>query len=149
MKCVLFLTLLLSATLCAAQAPAALMQADRDFARATAEKGLEGWMSFMADNAVLLRAQPVVGKDAIRQTMAQGFSTPGLKLTWAPTSGQLFNGGDLGYTTGRYETRRQNANGDVMITHGTYLTVWRKQTDGSWKVVWDGGSQDSPPSAKP
>ncbi len=149
MKPLLFLTLLLTGALCAAQGPDALMQADRDFARATAEKGLDGWMSFMADDAVLLRTQPVVGKDAIRQNMAQSFSTPGFKLTWTPTSGQLFKGGNLGYTTGRYEARRQNDKGETVVAHGTYLTVWQKQADGTWRVVWDGGSQDPAPSAKP
>ncbi len=149
MKGLLVVSLFLTTTLCAAQGPAALMQADRDFARATAEKGLEGWMSCMADSAVLLRAQPDVGKAAIRQTMAPSFSAPGFKLTWAPTSGQLFKGDDLGYTTGRYEARRQNDKGETVVSHGTYLTVWQKQADGTWKVVWDGGTQDPAPSAKP
>ncbi len=143
MKQLVLCSLVLTAGLCAAQSGAApLLQADRDFNQAVAERGVEGWMSCMADDAVLLRAQPVVGKDAIRKTMEPSFTTPGFKLTWVPTSGQLFKGGDLGYTTGRYEAQRKDASGKTVITHGTYLTVWKKQADGSWKVVWDGGSPD-------
>src|SRR5512138_3567162 len=120
MKRVLFPLLLLTAVISAAQnSPAPLLQADRDFDKAVAERGLDGWMSFMADSAVLLRAQPVVGKEAIRKTMEQSFSTPAFKLTWQPTSGQLFKGGDLGYTVGRYEAQRKSEKGEVVTTHGT------------------------------
>jgi ketosteroid isomerase-like protein len=150
MKRLMIVTLLLSATLCAAQAgPAALLQADRDFAQAAAQKGVEGWMAFMAENSVRLGNPPVVGKPAIREAMAKTFARPGFKLKWAPTHGELFKGGDLGYTVGRYEMSRQNEKGESVITHGTYLTVWQKQEDGSWKVVWDGGSQDPAPTPAP
>ncbi len=39
----------------------ALLKADRNFNKATQEKRLDGWMQFMADDVVLLRAKPVVG----------------------------------------------------------------------------------------
>ena len=150
MKRLVFLSCLLTATLCAAQNdPAVLMQADRDFAQAVAAHGIEGWMSFMAEQAVLLRTHPIIGRDAIRKSMEPGFASPGFKLTWAPASGQLFKGGALGYTTGRYEAQRKNAKGEVVTSRGTYLTVWQKQPDGSWKVTWDGGSQDPAAAAKP
>ena len=58
-----------------------LMQADRDFAKATVAKRLEGWMSFMAPNAVLLRAEPLVGLDQIKEGMAKDFDSPGFQLT--------------------------------------------------------------------
>ena len=34
--------------------PKVLMQAERAFAKATAERGVDGWMEFMAPNAVEL-----------------------------------------------------------------------------------------------
>ena len=150
MKKLVLLSGLLAATLAAAQNdPAVLMQADRDFAKAVAAQGIEGWMSFMAEQAVLLRTHPIMGKDAIRKSMEPGFASPGFKLTWTPVSGQLFQGGILGYTTGRYEAQSKNAKGEVVTSRGTYLTVWQKQPDGAWKVVWDGGSPDPAGSPKP
>ncbi len=145
-------TLMVAATGCVAQTgDAALLRADRDFARTVARKGLEGWMSFMADNSVRLGAPPVVGKEAIRSAMANAFALPGFKLRWAPTRAEVFKGNDLGYTVGRYEASRPNDKGETVTTTGSYLTVWQKQKDGSWKVVWDGGSEDprlaKPPSA--
>jgi ketosteroid isomerase-like protein len=34
-----------------------------------------------------------------------------------------------------------------MVRHGSYLTVWKKQSDGSWKVIADGGAPDKLPAA--
>ncbi len=151
MKRLALVVLLLAATLAAAQdkPAAALLQADRDFARAVATKGVDGWMEFMAENAVRLGSPPDVGKDAIRASMAKAFALPGFKLSWAPSHGELFKGGDLGYTVGTYQRTHTNGQGQTVTQHGSYLTIWQKQADGTWKVVWDGGSQDPAPAAKP
>ncbi len=147
MKRLLLLTALLAPSLGAAQNAAVLLKADRDFAQAVATKGVEGWMAFMADNAVILRRQPFVGKEAIRAAMQKAFSDASVTLTWTPTRGQVFKSGDLGYTVGRYQLVHRTDRGEN-VTRGTYLTVWQKQTDGSWKVIWDGGSPD-PAKPKP
>ena len=40
-----------------------LMDSERAFAKATAERGVDGWMEYMAPNAVELMAEPLVGPD--------------------------------------------------------------------------------------
>lgn len=119
-----------------------LMQADRDFAKATAAKRLDGWMSFMAPNAVLLRAEPLVGLDQIKAGMAKDFDSPGFQLTWEPTKAEFVGSGPVGYTVGRYEAKFTGDDGKPQTSHGRYMTTWRKQKDGSWKVVADIGSPD-------
>ena len=119
-----------------------LMQADRDFAKATAAKRLDGWMSFMAPNAVLLRAEPLVGLDQIKEGMAKDFDSPGFQLTWEPTKAEFVGSGPVGYTVGRYEAKFTGDDGKPQTSHGSYMTTWRKQKDGSWKVVADIGSPD-------
>ncbi len=122
------------------------MQADRDFAKATTDRGLDGWMEYMAINAVLLRDEPLVGVDNIRLGMNKSFQTPGFKLTWDPTKAEFVgSGGDLGYTIGRYEVKFTGNDGKPQSDHGTYLTTWKKQKDGSWKVVSDIGTPDPKP----
>ncbi len=150
MKRLLLLVALLVSTLCVAQDASVLLKADRDFARAVARNGLEGWMSYMADNAVILRHQPFVGREAIRIAMQKAFSDSSITLTWTPTRGQVFKSRDLGYTVGRYQVVHRTDKGDSVTSAGSYLTVWQKQADGRWMVVWDGGSLDRPvPAAKP
>src|SRR3954447_14496277 len=83
-----------------------LMDADRAFATATGEKGIDGWMSFMADDAV--RVQPLggkafVGKAAVREVDAEMFKDAKRKLQWEPTDGGAFADGKHGFTTGRYK----------------------------------------------
>jgi len=119
-----------------------LMQADRDFAKATAAKRLEGWMSFMAPNAVLLRAEPLVGLEVISAGMAKDFNAPGFQLTWEPAKAEFVGNGPVGYTIGRYEAKFTGDDGKPHTAHGSYMTTWQKQHDGSWKVVADIGSPD-------
>src|SRR5258706_8317785 len=131
-----------------AQAPvqateADLFLADRDFNKATQEKGLEGWMQFMADDVILLRGKPVFGKDAVRATIKSDWDEPGYSLTWEPTRAELFKSGKMGNTSGRWTYRGKNEKGEKITLHGDYLTVWQKQADGSWKVIYDGGTPDS------
>src|SRR6185312_424748 len=89
--------------LAAERDPALLMQADRDFAKATAEKGLDGWMAYMAPNAVDLTAEPLVGLDQIRASMTKQFKLPRMRMTWVPIKAEFLDNGDVGYTVGRYE----------------------------------------------
>src|SRR5260370_16548775 len=85
------LLVFLAASAIAAEKPeAVLMQADRDFARVTAEKRLEGWMQYMADDTALLRTPAVVGMEAIRAANAKSFADPPFKLDWEPPHPQLF-----------------------------------------------------------
>jgi len=48
----------------------------------------------------------------------------------------------MGYTVGRYQGVFRNAKGENVRQSGTYLTVWRKDKHGSWKVAADGGEAD-------
>ena len=150
MKHALALLLLLS-TLAAAQTapkPEAnsgepLLAADRAFNDDTAKRRLDGWMDAFSDNAVLFAAKPpIVGKDAIRAFYQPNFTDPDFALSWQPTRAEMFPSGDMGYTTGRYELHAKDAKGNKVVRHGSYLTVWKKQPDGSWKVVADGGAAD-------
>src|SRR5262249_51783383 len=84
---------------------AELMDADRAFAKAAAEKGLDGWMSFMADDAVRvvpLGGKAHVGKAAVKELDAAMFADPKRKLVWEPTDGGAFADGKHGFTTGRF-----------------------------------------------
>lgn len=119
-----------------------LMDADRAFAAATAARGLDGWMDFMAPDAVrLLRlADPVRGAEAIRKADAPSFANPAVRLTWAPVDGGMFDDGTHGWTIGRYEVHRRAADGsDTIAGHGRYLTMWRRGGDGRWRVILDTG----------
>jgi ketosteroid isomerase-like protein len=124
--------------------PKVLMDADRAFAKATAERGADGWMEFMAPNAVDLTRETLASLDQIRAEMINEFKLPGIHLTWEPDKAEFLGNGNVGYTVGHYEVRYDGEDGKPVSRKGTYLTTWQQQTDGTWKVRADIGSPDPP-----
>jgi ketosteroid isomerase-like protein len=126
---------------------ASLMAADEAFAAATADRGLEGWLAAYDSSGIQM--EPDVpftpGIPAIRAAMAPAFADTTFRLTWQPTMAFASAAGDLGYTLGTWQSTHYNAEGKGQVTTGKYVTIWRKQADGSWKVVFDGGNPDSSP----
>jgi uncharacterized protein (TIGR02246 family) len=119
-----------------------IKQADLAFCEATRTRGLEGWMSFFADDAVLVQHQPPVhGREALRVHYQGLFAQKDLDFRWTPQHAELFRAGTLGYTSGRY-TMSFSREGKQVTRTGSYLTVWKKGSDGEWKVLSDFGSPD-------
>ena len=120
-----------------------LLEADRAFDRVTTEKGLDGWMSYFAEDAVRLdlHGEVVRDLDAIRAKDGAMFADPQIRLTWSPTDAGLFRDGRHGFTRGRYRVIRQDEEGSVVISRGAYLSMWRRE-NGAWKVILDTGAAD-------
>jgi ketosteroid isomerase-like protein len=52
--------------------------------------------------------------------------------------------GELGYTSGTYDFSMKDASGKIISDKGKYVTVWKKQADGTWKVLLDTYNSDLP-----
>jgi ketosteroid isomerase-like protein len=114
---------------------AEIRQADIDFCKQTAARGLQGWMDFFAANAATIHeGKTVTGKEDLRKYYEPVFADPSFSLSWTPTRAEASQDGTLGYTYGDYEAKR-GAN----VSHGMYVTVWRRE-NGRWKVALDLGS---------
>lgn len=124
---------------------AELLAADRAFATAAAEKGLDGWMSFYADDAVRveLGGKAHVGKAAVREFDKDLFADPKKVLVWEPTDGGGFADGKTGFTTGKAQVVAAGEKPDAAKWTHAYVTWWRKDSDGNWKVILDTGSAAS------
>lgn len=123
----------------------ALMQADRDFARATAERGIEGWMSYMAEDAARMPApggEFIRGHDAIRSADSPLIESEEVALVWEPTAAHLFGDGATGVTTGDYRLVRRDD--EATVGCGSYVSFWRHGAAG-WKVLFDTGVQSTDP----
>ena len=119
----------------------ALKQADRDFAVATHARGIEGWMSFYARDAIRIRyrGNMVKGFDEIRKFDTEYISDTTNVLNWEPTDAHVFRGGDIGSTTGRYwAVSRAGADAGKETGRGRYVTMWRRD-GGRWLVIMDTG----------
>jgi ketosteroid isomerase-like protein len=114
------------------------------FAKDVLERGGAGFADWFADDGVALGngAAPLIGKVAIAK--GANWSPKDYQLTWTPTDAMMGPSGDMGYTWGHYEGRSKDANGNPVLTSGRYITMWRKQPDGTWKVVLDAGANEPP-----
>lgn len=137
--------LVLSSTTLFSQAPsdsvlARFKNIDAEFSKLSETKGpLEAFLAYLTDDAYLMQPDQVVlsGKNAV---FAQYGSFPkGGSLTWDPDVAECSGAGDLGYTTGKYWSKR-TVNNIPRTLEGTYMTVWKKQADGSLKAIADLGS---------
>lgn len=118
-----------------------LLDADRAFARDTAARGLDGWMSWFASDAqVNHRTGLINGTAALREHFGKAIGQPGVTVTWEPFFAEASRDGTLGYTMGVAEWTTKSADGKVEKRPGRYVTVWRKMKDGTWKVVTDIGN---------
>lgn len=146
--CAAVLMCLMMGSRLAAQAPNLMaaadeiVRADAAFARSVATKDRQAFLSFLADAITFNGGTPgeVHGRDAVMKDWADFFEPNGPTLEWTPAKGEVVGAGDVGYTTGRSTFRRKGDDGKGIERHGQYITVWRKQKDGSWKVVFDTGS---------
>jgi ketosteroid isomerase-like protein len=117
-----------------------LLQTDRDFSAMSVKEGMhKAFLFYMADDGVILRnnSYPAKGKKMLEMRFA-GKSDSTFVLSWEPLYEKISESGDLGYTYGVHNNTNKST-GEV--TKGTYVTIWQKQSDGSWKFVLDTGSQ--------
>jgi ketosteroid isomerase-like protein len=122
------------------QSPAliSLVEAERAFARTSVQKGIrESFIEFFADDGIGFDPHPVKVKEAYLKQPAPA-TRPPVVLDWQPVYADVSRTGDLGYTTGPY-TFTNNSLEKKSTHYGFYFSIWKKQADGSWKVVVDCG----------
>ena len=122
-----------------------LRNLEAEFERATAERGLDGFMSYFNDDSADLPSGSniVFGKDNIRKELEPWGAD--VSLTWKPVKAGMAASGDLGYTFGNFVFKAKDKDGKVVSHYGKYATVWKKQPDGSWKVAFDMGNSSPAP----
>jgi len=120
-----------------------LLQTDRDFSAMSVKEGMfKAFLFYIADDGVILRdnSYPATGRKKLMEYYS-GRTDTGFVLKWEPLFAKIAGSGDLGYTYGVH-TSTDKATGNVV--KGTYVTIWQKQPEGSWKFVLDTGTQGLP-----
>lgn len=120
-----------------------LRQLEADFAKAVAKHGHDAFVSYFAEDGVELENGGGINtKDDMRK---EGPWPPDMSLTWTPVKAEMAASGDLGYTYGNYVLKTKDKDGNPVTQYGKYASIWKKQKDGSWKVVLDMGNSSPEP----
>jgi len=125
----------------------AVKKVEADLLAAIAAKDLAGATAAYADDAVMAIPfeQPYRGKDAIKGSYEKFFKDPAGKFVATQESAVV--SGDMAYTQGTYTVSYTNSETKQAESgQGYYVVVYRKQSDGSWKVVQDISSPTPPPA---
>lgn len=119
-----------------------LVDSERGFAKTSVEKGMrEAFLANLADDAVLFHPHPVNGKKWWREQPVR----PGM-LSWRPSFASVSRAGDMGYTTGPWEYRPKSME-DKPVAFGYFVTIWKRQPDGTWRAALDLGTQNPEPQS--
>lgn len=123
-----------------------LKAVDREFSDLSQKKGMvESFLAYAHEDAVILRdyTMPIVGRDAVKAFISEGSND--FTLIWEPLFADISTSLDLGYTYGTYVLTYMDIDNKEQQTKGTYLTIWKKDSSGSWKWVLDNGNQGLEP----
>jgi ketosteroid isomerase-like protein len=121
-----------------------LVETERAFSRTSAEKGIrESFAAFIAADGILFRPTAVFGKKWMQEHPLPPSTTSSL-LSWQPIFAAVSLAGDLGYTTGPWEFKKDIKDAKP-TAFGNFMTVWRKQADGNWKFALDLGISNPEP----
>lgn len=121
-----------------------LFELEAKFEQATAAGGGKAFASWFAEDGVILANGKAPTKGSFAIAASATWLPKDYQLTWTPESGEL--SGDMGYTWGHYVGHAKDAAGNPVTTTGRYMTIWKKQPDGSWKIELD-ASNEEPPGA--
>ncbi|HEX2120918.1 MAG TPA: alpha/beta fold hydrolase, partial [Thermoanaerobaculia bacterium] len=106
-------------------------QAEIAFAKAFADRDKAKFFSFVAHDATFLSGLTTLrGREQVIERWSRYFATPEAPFSWAPDRVSVSADGTLGLSTGPvYDPKGYHV--------GDYISTWRKQADGTWKIVFD------------
>jgi ketosteroid isomerase-like protein len=126
------------------EAARAMVQAEKRFYETGQEQGTRAaFLAFLADDGIVFRPGPVNGKEAWGKRPETG-----LDLVWEPIFAVMARSADFGFDTGPAKWRAKKTN-PKFAGFGYFISVWKKQKDGSWKVALDCGNENPEPAGKP
>ncbi|WP_461128167.1 YybH family protein [Spirosoma aerophilum] len=124
-----------------------IREADQNFSIMSEKQGMaKAFTTYASDDVIKLNdgAAPTVGFDSLRAQMSR-LPANGPVLTWQVLKADAAQSGELGYTFGQWMLTKRSEAGNRSATYGVYMTVWKRQRNGQWRFVLDGGNSTPEP----
>lgn len=113
-----------------------LIHVERQFAAASADAGMyKAFAHFAAADGIWFHPGPTNVRESLAKAAAG--SKPKFLLEWAPRYSAIAPSGDLGFNNGPYTYTDGGA--AKPAGQGFFFTVWKRQTDGTWRFLIDSG----------
>jgi ketosteroid isomerase-like protein len=104
------------------------------FAKTLEDRDLDMFLSFVSPEAVFFNGNvPIRGHEAITQAWAPFFVDEIAPFSWQPDVIEVLESGRLALSSGPI----RGASGEIL---GRFNSIWRKDNDGQWRVIFDKGS---------
>jgi len=122
-----------------AEAEAQIRATDAALTKAAQAKDLEKCVSGYAPDAIMFlpNAPPIHGIEAIRKVWQSMLAAQGTNVTVTPISVDVARSADLAWERVTYSADVVDKMGKTSTQTGESVVLWKKQTDGSWKIVAD------------
>ena len=125
-----------------------LRAAEIAFAASVAERDAERFASFLDEDAVFASGGVLRGREAIVQGWSLLFAEEGPRLTWQPELVEVRPDG-LGLSRGPYTMTMTGPDGAETTSSGQFMSIWRRDEAGDWKVLFDSGCPPCPACSSP
>lgn len=135
------LTLLWNASLAATldQVKKEVADTERAFAKTMADRDFEAFQTFIAEDTVFWSgSEPIQGKESVLAAWKGNFEGPDAPFKWEPETVLVLEEGNLALSTGP-------VTGSDNVINAYFTSVWKKNDQGKWKIIFDKGQRYCPP----
>ncbi len=113
-----------------------IRETEQNFSKMAGEEGIhKAFTTFAAEDAVLMRNNKII--EGLKSIDEHYKNQNSKGLSWSPDFVDVAASGDLGYSYGHYIFSYIDSMGNSVADTGIFHTVWKKQSDGTWRFVWD------------
>lgn len=113
--------------------------AETGFSRAAEARDREAFLSYVDADARFVAGRVSRGREAVGETWASLLSPGGPSIRWRPAVVEVVEDGTIALSRGPYRTRFMDEDGNEVESWGHFNSVWRRDADGRWQVVFDVG----------
>jgi ketosteroid isomerase-like protein len=122
----------------AQDARAEVFAAERAFAKTMADRDFAAFQRYLSKEAIFYGQGVTRGPAAVAAAWKPFFDGPTAPFSWEPTSVEVVDSGTLALSSGPVR-------GPDGRSGSTFNSIWRREADGAWRVVFDKGCQCPPP----
>ena len=115
------------------------------FAKAVLDDTPEAFAALLDEGAVFVSGQDVSrGKATVIEAWKGYFGPERPYFEWHPDVVELSADGNLGLSRGPWVIRTRDKEGKEVEIRGLYNSIWQRQADGSWRILFDAGCSPCP-----